>query len=398
MKVLFTIWTYNEGIGGHYQSFISTLNSLDKSKIEYYVINLGNNKAISLYDKEFEVLFYQVSIFNQYHLEKKLKKIIELKKIDVVHCYDYHSYFFVRKASLPILVTYPGGSNNKWFPIVENALMFSQENYHHFSKLSEFKKTRFYLLTNRVDRIFQDNQKIKKILAEYKSSGIVLLKVARIGKYYENSIQSSIDIATKLFNEGIDNTLFIIGYVEDENVRNQILNRIKNCKNNIHLLTNKYYTSNANSLIQIADILFGTGRGIMEGLSFGKIVLSPVNNGNNHVVVNEDNINFLEFHNFSERAIIKDFEDLTNQIRSFFVDSRKKNNYTIWAQGIFGERYSTVNITPLLINIYNSLQFNTSIRNKQIIRFSMKIFRFIIISSLKRLIVCIRGYSRFYYL
>jgi len=386
IKVLFTIWTYNNGIGGHYQSLLSTVNSISLSKIDIHIVNIGSKPAISLDQCKSPYKFLNISPFNVNLISNKIQKYVLDNSIDVIHCYDYHSYYFTRKVKCKHLLTYPGGKNKKYFPYCENVLMFSLENLEFLSEIEKYKDSQFFLLKNRVDNIQQDYNKINQIKKNCNTSGIKILKIARIGKYYESSLLSAIDFSEALYSNSIPNTLFIIGVVENNNVKIRIEKKIQQCSNiNIYLINDLKFTSNANSLIDLCDVMLSTGRGVMEGLSLGKIVLAPVNNGTSHVLVDSSNIDMLEYYNFSERADlgINDNRDLSSSFDELLLNDQKLNEYTIWAKRIFMERYSTEIITDKLLEIYNSLLNANNYRFE--LGFTLKIYKTLLLNKLKEL-------------
>ncbi|BBI65045.1 hypothetical protein HSBAA_63510 [Vreelandella sulfidaeris] len=68
--------------------------------------------------------------------------------------------------------------------------------------------------------------------------------------------------------------LAIVGYVEDEAVLLEIEEIVKDCKN-IKLFVTPEYCIEASELIRYSDVVIGTGRSYMEGMSYGKFVFFP---------------------------------------------------------------------------------------------------------------------------
>lgn len=387
INVLYLIWTYNDGIGGHYQSFISTINSVVDSKINVHIINIGHKPALSLEKCKYKVNYIKVTIETFPIIKKRIKKYSTSNNIDIIHSYDYHSYFFTSTTNCKNIVTYPGGSNYKFFPKADNILMFSKENYNYFSQLKKYTNSFFFLLQNRVNEVEQDCKKIEELLLKYKPNGIKILKIARIGPYYEHSILSAIDFSNTLSSKNIENTLYIIGFIENINTKITIQRKIQNSKNkNIHLIDNIRYTNNANSLIDLCDLILATGRGIMEGMALKKVVLAPIDKGYDHTLVNNENIDILEYYNFSERSVLSSTDVLrhSQQLDNLLVNNAHLNEYQTWARDTFENRYSTLNITEKLLKIYDSI----SPSNKKLkfdYKFNYQVIKFLVLNKLKNL-------------
>lgn len=384
-KVAYMIWTFHVGVGGHYQSLISTIKALDKKKIKSLIINCGAIPAVTLEKSGLDFSFVRVTPFSIKSASKQVKKLTEVHDIDIIHCFDYFSYHFSKKTSKPTLLTIPGGKNNPSLPQIKNILLFSSENYSFYKNKPAFSKSNLFLLRNRVGKLIQDKERIKKLESAYKPKGIKILKIARIGSYYKNSILDSIKFSNFLSSKGISNTLFIIGYVEDDKVKNEINARILNAANskNINLITDDFYTNNANQLLDLADIVMGTGRGIMEALSLNKISYAPIRSGKAHVLVNRETIDELQYYNFSERARLKSEPKEKYCYKHLLNTIENKNEYKLWAENVFNERYSVNNITQKLIHIYDEV-LESNYKVNYSFKLVARIFRYLTVDLIKR--------------
>ena len=72
------------------------------------------------------------------------------------------------------------------------------------------------------------------------------------------------------------------------------------------------FTTRASEIINIGDIIIGTGRNFMEASSLGKTMLVPYQNLSYPLLVNEDNFHSIFKTNFSPRTQVKEFNEKEN--------------------------------------------------------------------------------------
>jgi len=76
------------------------------------------------------------------------------------------------------------------------------------------------------------------------------------------------------------------------------------CDDTIRLVTEDEYTLNAAALIDLADMVVGTGRSLMEAAARGKVLLAPLAGHAYPVLVTPAILSQLFYYNFSTRAAI----------------------------------------------------------------------------------------------
>lgn len=369
MTILFIISCINsksKGLGGHYHSLKETIKSL-KSHYEISLVCVGNiyPKALINFDKEVNIDVFDITSpkFKPLKTLKKINEIIEYKKIDIFHSFDRNALFYGRLIALkfkkPSVYTKCGGNNQGYIPYSENIICFSKENYEYINTLKKFSISKKHLVPNRIQN-FESNivniEKIKKSIKNFNES-YTLLRISRIGRYYMKTNKNLIHLVKKLNEDGIKCKGIFVGTVED----NECLNELKKeSDKNIFFFTDDEITKNAKSIIDIADIVIGTGRSIMEGMSKSKIVLSPIKSSNELILVNSNNFNELFYYNFSERCKVEKFDSIENF--NLIKDSLTKNNYKeelkSYIENIYFQYFDACNLNIKHEEVYKNASKN----------------------------------------
>ncbi|WP_205960031.1 glycosyltransferase family protein [Flammeovirga aprica] len=348
-NILVIVLTLSNGVGGHYYSISALMNSSIKKKYNFSIVNIGINDSKILKDincSSYDYLKIE-KINDTLELLKEIKKIVRRQKIDIIHCFNEQIYWLsVMSGVRRNILTKCGGQNVKHFPKVENLILFSNENLSYYKKLSSSQN--YFLIPNRVLPFQNDNKRIERLksLIGYQKEDIILLKIARITKFYKKSINESIKITNSLNENNIKAKLILIGSEVDSDIIDTSL-----LQNNVHFIfSDDEFTHNAKEIIDICDIYIGTGRGIMEASSKNKIILGSTSESNLPVLVNEDTLpTFMEY-NFSERVPIKiEEEAISKQIISALFD--KKNNSKVW----FDKYFDIEKVVDVYDNIYSNL-------------------------------------------
>lgn len=306
MNILYTAFSIRKGLGGHLRSLKQIKEEVSKYHRCYTIIFGQIESPIFIDDKT--SIFINIKTFSFYSIRKKINKYLILNEIDIIHAFDKHSYKLIQLGkNLPKLLTLCGGPNPKHYPYAKHLTCFSLENYNYFSKLSIFKNSSLTLIPNRVKK-FESNysliQELERKIGK-KPKDIILLRITRIGNEYKKSINQSINLLRLLqsSNENNNFKLLIIGSVYDKITYRAIRNETKNIQN-LFFITDDKFTKESKLLIDIADIVIGTGRGLMEASSKGKILFSPVANSNLPALIDKSNFNDFFYYNFSERTIV----------------------------------------------------------------------------------------------
>lgn len=139
------------------------------------------------------------------------------------------------------------------------------------------------------------------------------MRICRIGLAYKKSIKDAINLISLLLKSNIPNVkLYIIGVVENNEVYEELKNNTLVNSGHIVFLTEEEYTHEASKMLYLADVVIGTGRGLMEAASLGKPLLAIDKNGKIPVLLNDLNFNDAFKTNFSERNIFYKFNNEDN--------------------------------------------------------------------------------------
>ncbi len=321
---------YNSKVGGHFQSIKTIAKSISSEK-KVQIIVLGHSLVDIYSEVGLNPYFFKVTIFNFplviYRLLKHLKKFSPTN----LHAFDSFAYYFVRILSFitktPSCLTKCGGPNFKHLAVSKNTIFFSKENLEFYKGLKKFKLANKYLIPNRVLPPIINEKRLKSLDIDSDFTGIKFLRINRIGVYYKKTMLDSIHLINFLNKNGIKSKLYIIGYITEANV----LDELSEFENIVFLTEKKYYL-NASELIPLFDCIIGTGRSAMEAFSYGKVVLSPIVNGSFPVIVEKHNFDYFLDGNFSERVFINEF-DLDTYLKhliSFDWKSRVHNNDSLF--------------------------------------------------------------------
>ena len=307
MTVLYLISAFGKGSGGHFHSLNNIANALDGYKgINIEIASIGNvaSPILKKNPKFLGNLEFKWYLFFQ--LNGEFKKLLKLKKIDVIHCYDGGTALIIMMLpvfwKINIIHTKCGGPNerNYFAQFLQTIILFSQENLNSFKKNPRFNKASIHLIPNRVQLKEPDYSELFQL--QIKDPNLfTFLRIARIGKTYKNSILQAIELVRELVLLQHKVNLIIIGVIEDELTFNEIQSYIQLNNLPVVFLTTKEYTSEASRFLYLADAVVGTGRGIMEAMTLGIPVYAPLKNRKLPVFVNNDTFQGLFENNFSQR-------------------------------------------------------------------------------------------------
>ena len=302
-KIVYLIYSTNIGLGGHYYSLLALSNALQFDN-DISIINMGYIFSKTLENQQYKTYF--IKHRNLITTCILLKRLIEKLKPDIIHSFDPPSLallkLIMRKKKLKHIHTHCGGPNPNFFPTTKNLILFSQENYQFFKRKKCYHDSNISLIPNRVYPIKTDSKRINMLLNEVNFEFPTFLRICRITQFYIQSLNQSIKLAEKLRNRGIKANLIIIGVP----IEKDVLKYIKRYENNyIRIFTQEKYTVNANELIDIADFVIGTGRSLMEGAYFSKVILVPQKNKYIPLLIDNETFKTSFDVNFSERTRYK---------------------------------------------------------------------------------------------
>lgn len=369
MKILYIISTVNskkKGIGGHYYSLLTTANTLSKIH-DVHIIHIGPFNSIALSDTQLNLDEIISKKYNTLYIFRKLNELIKKIKPDILHSFDIPSHFFSRiisfKYKIPNILTKCGGENPKvYFPFAGNLILFSKENETYFVNSNKFRNTKIHLIPNRVSKIKVDDKRINELkeIVDFKKYDYIILRITRIGFYYNNVNNQLVKFFKELRKKDINCCLLFIGTVENIEVKDLLLKETEH----LYVISEPSFTTNAKALIDVADIVHGTGRSFMEASSYSKIMLVPTANLKYPVLFNKENHIDILNHNISGRYIEKYNND--EQSISEIIDLLKNKNYQKeikeFTKNAYNQYFNIETVIEKYDEIYSNLKYNKSMK------------------------------------
>ncbi|MFZ4797013.1 MAG: hypothetical protein ACOYMA_05930 [Bacteroidia bacterium] len=368
MKILFITYATAEGRGGHVHSMLQISNFISEFN-DVRTMNLGNGDSCVLKNsKNFIGSCNIVDLKNILRLNQQFANKLNDFNPDVIHCFDEYSYFLATHSTLffhkKFVFTKCGGPSSKhkfWFHS-DTIVLFSKENYNWYQNKKQYRNSSILLIPNRVKSLSVSELNSYGLTKDSKAFNF--LRIGRIGENYKNSILSLIKLVHKLKSDFVENkkiNVYIIGYVESENIFQEITNYSEELNINTYFITDDR-TIHASQLLGLADCVLGTGRGLMEAMSLSIPVITPVSNNTYPVLVTQKNFKSLLETNFSPRNYLSDINS-NEELSIISKIIKSENNY----QTIKDETFKLFNEYLSLDsskNTYKTLYANASKRKK----------------------------------
>ncbi|UII27948.1 hypothetical protein LVD15_05870 [Fulvivirga maritima] len=360
MKVLYLISNLGKEIGGgHTYSMLTTIKALS-SVVEpsIAVIGLKPYKILEGVELRNDFVYCRGCDFST--AMHQLHRIFKEIKPDVIHAFDIHAYLFARflntKFRVGVILTKCGGPNPPhYFPKFDAMINFSKENDLFFEHRARYSNGKRYLIPNRVIQVRPDKLRINKLKTRINLDGVVFLRVARIGEAYESSIKQSINLVERLRRDGQTCTLLVVGVVYDHDI---FQNLSDSSPSYVHFVTEDEFTKNASELINVSNYVIGTGRGLMEAASLGKVILTPVLGSDIPVLVDDMTFQSVSKSNFSPRNEVN--EDIVEKsylkIRRSILDVDYREGLEKFSQQMFKVNFDLLEKRSEYNRLYLSLQ------------------------------------------
>ncbi|MDD3944779.1 MAG: hypothetical protein PHS38_08705 [Bacteroidales bacterium] len=351
-KVLYIIFSSSDTAGGGHFYSLKTISKAMQENIDYRILNLGYVNATPLVDEP-NAHYIDIKRENFFVQIKKVLSYINEYNPDVLHAFDNPSLFFARTAALfnkkIVIYTKCGGPNGrrlKFIPDSDAHILFSRENFDFFSKYGK-KTIPKYFIPNRTAKVETDTFRVNQLREEYDlKNKFILLRISRFNPYYDLSFRQSLNLLIKYLENNDKSVLLFIGKIQDyeyyENLK-------KLCKDlPVIFITDVNYTHEASQLIDITNVLIGTGRGVMEASSLDKTIFCPVKDSDLPIVLNVNTLEKLFLYNFSERVKInKKFIEKENS--KIMIDNIVAHTFPFYE-----EYFSIKNATTKYLEIYNT--------------------------------------------
>lgn len=328
MKILYMIHMshISSGLGGHWRSMRALVECMESQGHTCKILTMtktgfGSPVISSMSTESTEVA---LSYSKYYSFRKSLGSILKEYCPDVVHCFDFNSYYHfllsgVRKR-YPVIMSKCGGPPcTRLLPMPEHVVIFSQEDLEWFGLNSPSKKkSNFHYIPNRVSRVTSDEVLSDSVRTQVDSEKVIL-QICRIGNHYENSIFQSLNLVRSLRAEGVNVKLALVGVVESEKVLRRVLDQ---GGDGLVVFSSRAYVEEASKILAAGDIIVGTGRGAMEAAMVGKPVLVPTKNTLTPILMQSSSFESLFRFNFSPRcqALGLTEPDNHNEVRACLSD------------------------------------------------------------------------------
>jgi hypothetical protein len=273
-----------------------------KSKIEILV--LGDLEAGPLRDSKIPVTHISFKAIGPVEFVRRILKFGDAFAPTHVHSFDNKSHFFARwianRTGAKTYLTKPGGPNpGRFFPFAPDIICFSEENLASLKPRPHLSQTRFHYFPQRVSTPAPDLERVAK-LRDQVGPGDVLLRICRVGPYYERSIRQTFALAKELRARGGNIRAVLIGTIQSQ----ETLDALQPLTAEGDLIINAAeFTHDAAALIPIATAVVGAGRSLIEAALLDKPVLTPVADSELPVLVTLENWRHLSATNFSERTL-----------------------------------------------------------------------------------------------
>ncbi|GAB5565788.1 MAG: hypothetical protein Wins2KO_28510 [Winogradskyella sp.] len=323
MRVLYSVFVFGHGNGGHFYSLknISQFLTL-KGNVNSSLVSIGLNKSKVLeesyfFEQKHHIDYCKSILYNKTKINKAVKQV----EPEVIHCFDLFSYYFFRhlKKSYKIILTQCGGKNPPYYPITNSLIVFSKENYDYF-EIKFRSKTKIYHLPNRVNLeglVKQDNLNLNQ-------DNINIGLISRIGSQYKAKLLKSIEMLEKYRH--LPMKLYIIGTVQENDVYKLLKEKVEcsEFKNSVEFLTDDRFTVNASKLVCNFDFMIASGRGVMEASCLGVPVLLESKTNNTFLPLDELTFKSALAMNFSPRWSFSDTTgmDLNSYLERFLINSK----------------------------------------------------------------------------
>jgi glycosyltransferase involved in cell wall biosynthesis len=363
MKIMYLIYVGSNGIGGHFYSLKSTVEAVSENT-QCIIVNIGKGKSPVINSMNSKI--YNV-IYPDYHpiaTILDLMKIVKLEQPDAFHAFDINALFYTKIIShhykKPYITTLCGGSNPIFYPRVNNLILFSNENRKYFEANPKYNNTNIHLIPNRIQRPVQDYNKIEEIRRKLDPKARIFLRIARISSFHKDSILQSIALINALNKENVRSQLVIVGSIQDLDIYDEIA---KQTEENTILLTDERYTINASEIIDVSELVIGTGRGFMEGASMKKILLCPSTQSEYPILATKDNLFDLFDNNFSVRS----YDDAStntsnlNRIIQVLQNDDQRSALEDYMQQISQDYFEIEPIVGKYMEIYKELKYDPRI-------------------------------------
>lgn len=389
-KIMYLIFNVSHGKGGHFYSLQTTAEALTDSVCRSIIVNIGIKSSPVIENCNIENYFIYFNGYNFFSVFNQLDQIVQQFKPDIIHSFDIPVHLFARmlrfKYQLPLVLTKCGGANLKYTPYADTFILYSEENFTYLEKQKKFKNTQFYTIPNRVNEVQVDNLRIKDLIEKYRidTSKKIFLRISRFTSAYEESMIQAVNLVVYMQKRNLEVQLIILGEIQEQKSFDLVKNYTEEMRD-IFLITDSAFTLNASELIEVADCVIGTGRGLIEAASRGKVLFTPILHSDVPAFVDKVNARDFIKTNFSPRnemSRMKAHSSLDDSIK-VIDDFSEKKKYEAFARHLFDEYYNIRSCLAKYATIYNSRCYHRENKPFDLLMHFFYVLRLFIIAKKK---------------
>jgi len=364
VKILFTTDVGDRaGVGGHLYTIRSMVEALSPHA-ECVVVSLGRARSPGL--ESLACPKYQVAFGPGISRRGDLSRFMEVvakEKPDVIHAFDPVSCAFARvasrKAGCGLVLTLCGGPNPagrfpySFYPRVPHLVLFSRENERFFRARRRYRKTRIWRIPNRTNEVQSDPAKVAALRARLDPARPVLLRIGRISLTYGKTAEMSIRLVERLRQDGLPVQLVFLGIIQDPRAEAAIRASLGDLG---VIVSDADLVARASLVLDAADVVVGTGRGLMEAAARGRVLLVPARTGQLPALIDESNWQEISDANFSERSEIAPWDEDLNyrKIKSALQDQEYRRSLSAFSRRLYEEQFSLARALPQYLELYEA--------------------------------------------
>lgn len=362
-RVLFVISCFeglSTGNGGHYYSMRHMIGSLG---LGYQVLVIGNFFPAAL--KDLPRVLYVECRYNSLR-GPNFDSVEGLEKPDIIHAYDLSSACFSAilswKWKVPLAYTKPGGPPySKATPFFDNTILFHQKDLDNV-RARPFPPKRVALISNRVDLAESMQISAPDPFVDMPPAAIRIMTIGRISTVYEEKIRQAIRLREVLAERLGSATLCIIGRVEHEACLRRLETKV-GASDQIRFVTDPEATVQAARYLPFCDVVVGSGRGLMEGMGYGKIVFFATKGAELPCFTQSLSYAAAFADNFSPRVVATDVIRPAEALEEFLAvwgsDARRAAHLD-WTKATFNDDHDIRTGAEKTLTFYNSLSGHES--------------------------------------
>ena len=359
-RIMMIIGIFGTAKGGHTWSF-RTVHKALSAHHDISVVEISGRRAPELADLPGSHDHVMIDPLQPWRTSKALAQIIEQRRPQILHSFDARVDYFTTRLSnrfkLPLILTKCGGGAKRPNTFVADAvIVFNAVEVDLLAKGHGTGPRPTALIPNRVEPFDCDAGKIAELDALISHDGLRILRISRINRTYADTFFQGMNLCRRLNEDGVPTTIIIVGVVEDEYVVSQIK---QHGGDQVVLITDPHFTTNAKVLIDVAQINIGTGRSLMEAAHRQRVLLTLQQDSEMPVLVTQDNFESLLATNFSPRNRAKGFSPTANweAILKLCRDPQQLSEFKATSKAYFDTRFDVSVVPEKYEEIYQCTEF-----------------------------------------